>query len=370
MSESAVIAETSMSDSGPLTFYYILHYFKESAYLAYLWRNNMAEKENMTNLCKEALKILANKADPITLIQDAKEKAATRPGDMRGHNDEYGKKLGYPSFFHDFTEYKGWKIVQHNLTSHYALLDSDGIVRTKFYSPDLLKALIELAPNDEYEKKKKTMIIYHLVTNTKVDIYEDCEGLTVKEAYEKFPHSKDLASGFFTNNPFNELSLIPVEHYFANIVLNRDDECVVLLGKMGAKSVQITKFDGSKTKGGGKGEAGISEINARVGMSISNELQNFSELIVKFQGHVSDISPDILNNSVWFQNDSQMKSILEGRSSPNKITEYDMVTGITQKFNFDFTAAANVLHVAKASLEIEYEKATKQTRKFHVIFGE
>lgn len=339
----------------------------------------MAEKRNMTDLCKEALEKLADTGDPKTLIQDAKETAGKK--EKCAHklvsNNGYGQKLQYPGFFHDVTEYKGWKIVQHKLSFHYVLLDSDNIVYAKYLEPNwyasnfklFLEELISLAV--KYPRKKSSMIIYQLVTNKKVEANKDCEGLTVSEAYNRFPHSKDLAIGFFTVNPFNDLSLIPIQNYFANIALNQDDECVVLLGKIGARSVHITKFDESKTENTANVKAGFEKVNAHVGASISSELQNFSELIVKFEGHISDISPDILKNSVWFQNNSRMNAILEGRlSKNNKVNEWDMTTRITQTFNFDFTAAANVLGVIEASLKNEYEKATKQLRKFHVIFGE
>lgn len=140
---------------------------------------------------------------------------------------------------------------------------------------------------------------------------------------------------------------------------------------MGAKSVHITKSDESKTKDKFSGKSSfINVVNAHVGASIGSELQNFSELKVKFQVHVSDISPDILKNSVWFQNNGQMNAILKGRRSKSKLTEYDITTKIEQRFNFDFSAAANVLGVVEAELKNEYEKATKQERHFHVIFGE
>lgn len=327
----------------------------------------MAEK-NMVDLCKKALIKLADSKEPLILIEKAKEEAGEPNPNM-----DFGEKFSFQSFFHDVAGYKGWKIVQHKLSFHYVLLDSEEIVRVKYFNVStssfkhFLEALISL-PTDP---KPKTMIIYQLVTNKKVDVNKDCdEVLTVQEANKRFPHSKDLASGFFTDHPVDELALVPVQNYFTNIALNQDDERVVLLGKMGAKSVHITKSDESKTKGKFDGKAGFENVNAQVGVSISSELQNFSELMVKFEGRVSDISPDILKNSVWFQNNGQMNAILEGRLSKSKLTEYDMTTRIEQTFNFDFSAAANVLGVIAADLKIEYEKATKQIRKFHVIFGE
>jgi len=326
----------------------------------------MAEK-NMVDLCKEALIKLADSKEPLILIEKAKEKAGEPNPNM-----DVGEKFSFQSFFHVVVEYKGWKILQHKLSFHYVLVDPEDIVRVKYFNlstssfKHFLETLSPLAPPPSPPK----MIIYQLVTNKKVDVNKDCEVLTVLEANKRFPHSKDLASGFFTDHPVDELALVPVQNYFTNIALNQDDERVVLLGKMGAKSVHITKNDESKIKGKFDGKAGFENVNAQVGVSISSELQNFSELMVKFEGRVSDISPDILRNSVWFQNNGQMNAILEGRLSKNKVVEYDVTTRINQTFNFDFAAAANVLGVLKVSLENEYEKATKQSRRFHVIFGE
>ncbi|MDR1307424.1 MAG: hypothetical protein LBK74_07610 [Treponema sp.] len=65
-----------------------------------------------------------------------------------------------------------------------------------------------------------------------------------------------------------------------------------------------------------------------------------------------------------------MNAILEARLSKNKALEWEMTTRITQTFNFDFKAAANVLGVVEASLKNEFEKAAKQLRKFRVSFSE
>jgi len=139
---------------------------------------------------------------------------------------------------------------------------------------------------------------------------------------------------------------------------------------MGAKSVEITKIDESKESNTTELKGGYNKFTASVGASVISELQQLNKLIVKFEGRSSDISSDILKNSVWFQNDSQMNAILEGRLQKSKLTEYDITARIEQTFKFDFSAAANVLDMKVASLKKEYEKASKQTRKFHVIFGE
>jgi len=63
-------------------------------------------------------------------------------------------------------------------------------------------------------------------------------------------------------------------------------------------------------------------------------------------------------------------SFLDGRLSKSKMTKYEIITTIDQEYGFDFAAAAKVLGVAEVSLKNEYEKSSKQYRKFHVIFVE
>jgi len=336
----------------------------------------MAGRVNLANLCKEALKILADSDDPIKLIEDAKEEAGKEDPWSRKDvfvNDEYGEKLGFPGMFRDFIEYKGWKIIKHiTPLGHYVLIDSNSIVYAKYLGPNwrgknlqlFLELLISLAPI-----KEPTMIIYHVVTDEEEEIKGGCKRLTEENAYKKFPNSIDLGSGFFAIHPKDKKALVPLDKFFSKIAVNQQYECVELLCKMGAKSVHITTFDESKDKKGGQIKAGSKELNFEAGMSINSELEKFSELKVNFKG-ISDFTPDILEKSVWFKTNGEMKSILKMRLAKNTLIEQDVTTEVNETFKFDFKAAANVLGVVEADLKVDYEKATKQKKNFHVIFGE
>jgi len=343
----------------------------------------MAEERSMTDLCKEALIKIAESDEPLTFIQNAKE-AANKEAKKKWvgtavSDNTYGKKLPFAKSHHDVTDdvpaYKGWKIVQHNLMRHYVLLDRDGLVRAQHWEPSygrpffklFLEVLISLA--DKYPRKTKKKDIYQLVTDEKIEIKENCVGLTVTEARVKYPHSINLASGFFTEHPKDGQALVPVRNFFTNIASSKDDECKSLLGKMGAKSVEIITIDESKKTNTTELKGGNDKFNANAEMSVSNDMRDSSIQRVEFEVRSSDIPPDLLENSVWFKNDSRMKKILEMRLETNILKDYYIDTTIEEDYEFDFSAAAKVLGVAEVSLRNEYEKESKQYRKFHVIFG-
>ena len=346
----------------------------------------MGNEVNMKDLCSKALEAVADSSSPLILIKDAIEEAnkeaERRKVDPAASFFQWGDPLSMPGINDDVVgpaPYKGWRIVQSRVNKNYVLVDPEGKVRGQKWEPKgrnpnfqlFLEVLISLAHGPDYLPEPSSMIIYQLVANKELKIKKGCKGLTVSEARNRFPHSKDLASGFFTHHPVDEEALVPVENYFANIALNQDQECVVLLGKMGAKSVRIKKVDKSKERGEGELTAKTVFFDASVGGSIGNELLNYSELTVKFEGHRAGFSPDILRNSVWFRDNGQMNAILEGRlPKEGKLLKWDITQQIDKTFNFDFKAAANVLGILEGSLRAQYEKATKQLREFHVEFGE
>jgi hypothetical protein len=156
----------------------------------------MAGKRDIPiNLGEKALKAIVDSPNPIKLIQKAKKNTGGA-GD-----DNYGKPLSSPDSFTDVTGYKDWRIVQNNTFKNYALLDSDDIVRVKYFNfnwnsfRNFLEESIRLG-----EGSDESMIIYQVVTNKTVKTKEGCEVLTEAEAKERFPNSIDLASGFFLQN--------------------------------------------------------------------------------------------------------------------------------------------------------------------------
>ena len=335
----------------------------------------------MTDLCKEALIKLVDSNDPITLNQEAKEvanKTAKEQGLIRDvvSNWFYGQKLPLPEFHHPVTEYKGWKIVQHNTFHHYVMLDSDGKIRAQHWEPDwrnsnfkiFLEVLISLST--KYGNNNAIMNVFEIITGENSVERKGRTVLRLTEAEQKYPNTKNLAAGFYTNHPSDEKALTPIENYYTNLAINQDDERGVLLGKMGAKSVEIERINISKKEDESKGNANISVVKAEIGVSLARYFRESTHLRVEFEGNVVDIDKSMLEKSVWFRTDSEMQGILNLRldSTQNKVIDRCMESQISERFRFDFHVAANILNKNVVDIQNEYENATKIVRRFHVIF--
>ncbi|MDR1307423.1 MAG: hypothetical protein LBK74_07605 [Treponema sp.] len=147
--------------------------------------------KNMTELCKTALRIIVDSNDPTTLISKAMEEVSQ---DFLINN-----KIKPPEWDDVVTEYNGWKIVKGSCFEKlYTLVAPVRKVRVKHWQPNSFgpnfQAFLEnvIFLEGKYTDNMVSMIIYHLVINEKVKAKEGCERLTVSEAYNDFPHSKDL----------------------------------------------------------------------------------------------------------------------------------------------------------------------------------
>lgn len=106
-----------------------------------------------------------------------------------------------------------------------------------------------------------------------------------------------------------------------------------------------------------------------VNTDIAKEVANNKDLLVEFEGNIVDIQPDLLDNSLWFSDDSRLLSIFESRRfSPNKIESYTLKNTYTETFDFDFELAAKYL-VIDADLKAQYKSVSKRERLFEVRFS-
>ena len=85
------------------------------------------------------------------------------------------------------------------------------------------------------------MTIYHLYTGNDFVAKRDCKNLSFPEAKLRFPQTDNLAPGFWTSHPLNEQAIVPLSSYFGNLAIDKENECILLLGRMGAKYVHIKK---------------------------------------------------------------------------------------------------------------------------------
>jgi hypothetical protein len=195
------------------------------------------------------------------------------------------------------------------------------------------------------------------------------EYLSLEEANERYPRTNNLSVGTYTLHPRDSSRLTLLEHYHRNLALEKDDELIVLLGRMGAKRVRIIERDDKQNLGGGHVSTDTILMEGQVGGELGHRISQEKELIVLFEGHSVDIEEDLLRNSLWFAKDSRLNAIFESRRfQSNKIEEYTLRNTYTETFDFDFDFAMSNL-VFKVDLKTEYETISKKERLFHVEFG-
>lgn len=195
------------------------------------------------------------------------------------------------------------------------------------------------------------------------------EVLPLDVAKQTYPRTQSLSVGTFALHPFDSKRLTRLEHYHTNLAMEKDDELVVLLGKMGAKTVRIVEVDMEKKSSSGK--LGVEEVTTGVTgqFNVSQYTETGKELIVNFEGRDVETDPHLLNSSLWFSTDSKLSSILASRLfAPNKIASYTLKNTYTETFDFDFDLAVRYL-VVKADLKAEYSSLSKKERLFHVEFS-
>jgi hypothetical protein len=165
---------------------------------------------------------------------------------------------------------------------------------------------------------------------------------------------------------------VPLENFYSKIDKDQQNECLELLWKMGAKSIRIVTFDESKERKHGEGKVDSKTFGGHAGGSTAKEEQKYNEIAVSHgEGHSSELSPDVLKKSKWFDSNQDMEYILKMRlPKTGKLTEYKLTTEFNQKIYFDIDTAVNFLGKGGASLKADFEKVTNQKRELHIIFGE
>lgn len=213
------------------------------------------------------------------------------------------------------------------------------------------------------------MPFIQVVTDEDAVVNDECKKLLLEKARKMFPETATLTANIYTIHPCNKYALIPIEHFFTNLALDKDNECIVLLGKMGAKSVHISRSNSEAI--GGSTSSHVKGITHKVdvGVSVVKELSSEVDFVVEFSGR-SRVSPPpgLLLNSVWHKNDPQLSALLESRSGSNPVEKYRVSEKGMSYFNFDFKAAARILGIGEAAIQAEFQKEKEITRIFDVSF--
>jgi len=198
---------------------------------------------------------------------------------------------------------------------------------------------------------------------------ESVEIISLEAARDKYPRTRNLSIGTYTLHPRDSLRLTRLEHYHKNLALEKDDELIVLLGRMGAKSLRIMEIDTDQQSGSTKMGIDTVSVDVKGGANFSSKFEKNKDLLVTFEGNVVDIDSDLLEQSLWFSDDSKLLSIFESRRfNANKIEEYTLRNTYTETFDFDFRLAAQYL-VIQSDLQVEYQTISKKERFFHIEFG-
>ena len=258
-----------------------------------------------------------------------------------------------------------WWIEQNHMFGQYRLVGNPG--RKLYFSiKDEPKLKMVLAYIVIFGDTKQ----YYQVVSDDTDVPKiGCEVLSLPEATKIFPETMSLGEGIYAQHPYNRYALFPLNDFHARLAMNKATECIVLLGKMGAKSVRVSRMKGDKGDIGVGGGTSCKGYRAKVNAELANAMKSSMDFNVVFSGnsHI-DIPPTLLENSIWHKSDAHLNGILATMLSDNKPKEWSVVEEEQSDCGFNFKVAAGILGIAEAELKAKIEKVKQTQWKFHVVF--
>jgi hypothetical protein len=292
--------------------YDIIESFKSPGY----WRNNMAKNVD-SGLCKEIVSMLANIGGSAeTVITEAVNSCdfhIARPGWVT----QDGNKV----FWAKLAEDNGWIIEQHKGTKHIRLLNPQ-------------------------RKCEVSIMLEHKI------------------------------SEFFSKLLKIGTEELVINNYFSDLALNKEGEFIVLVGKMGAKFVHTIRIDDQNTRFGLDGTVShdggyhVQSFTVNIGAQVNNDLKNFKEYEVSFEGKSIDSSglKNLIQNSKWFKNDAEMNALVISLLDKN-VKSWKYKSSFSKDFKLDFSAAARSIGVGEANLKSAFEKRKGFYTEFTVQFS-
>ena len=224
----------------------------------------------------------------------------------------------------------------------------------------------------------------NVLTNIKADIeneicnHEKCQEciinnnpieLNLRTAEVIFPSSKNLSIGTYTLHPCDGKRLTRVESYHNSLALEKDDELIVILGKLGAKSVRIYESEEGDSSFNASVSADAILASGKSSGGTSTKFMKEMDLMAEYEGNRVAMDDNLLENSIWFKNDSHLNSILQSRlNKDNRILKYKLENTYTESFDFDFEVAAKFIKFG-GNLESDYKELRNRKRIFHVEFA-
>ena len=309
---------------------------------------------NISDLSKKAVSILARHEKPQYIVNKAID--ATRkemgvwiitPPWGNGTDPKY-KKFWSMVYRDAKDEDHDWWLEQNKMWGQYRLVGNPN--QSIYFSirdePKLRTVLAYVVAFGD------TKPFYQVIDGDNCVLENYCDMLPLSEARKMFPETMQLAEGIYAKHPCNQYALVPVADYHASLAMDKAIECVVLLGRMGAKSVHVLRTDGEKVDAGVGMGVSVNGINAAVNAALVNGMKSKMDMKVVFSGDSNvDIPKTLLANSTWHKLDSSLNGILQARLSENKLKEYSITEEEQYDYNFDFKAAASVLRIAEADLK-------------------
>ena len=330
------------------------------------------EAMNIPDLSKKAVSILARSEDSQYIVNKAihvcRQKGFTiiTPPWSKGTKPDYNKfwSIVYRA---EFDTNHDWWLEQNNVFGQYRLVGNPKMhIYFSINDEDKLKVLLSYIVIFGEAKP------FYWIEDGKSSIREDyCEVLSLPEAEAFFPETpvKMAEGGVYARHPCNPYALVPIENFHASLAMDKAVECVVLLGRMGAKSVRVSRMNGKKLDAGGGAGFAACGYNAKVNGELVSGMQSKMNMEVVFSGaSMDDVTPALLQNSIWHKSDKTLTAILEARVSDNSLKEWNIAEEEQSDYSFDFKAAASVLRIAEAELRAKFANVQQSQRTFHVVF--
>lgn len=166
---------------------------------------------------------------------------------------------------------------------------------------------------NEYKIKYKSMFKDAVKKSISNIIYKlKIEFITLDELLKLYPNTKNASIGTYTYHPLDSRSLSKLDGYHKDLAIEKDDELILLLQKMGAKKVKILEKDSSDQNNSGKVSGGNQKLRADMNIDNSNISSKQKELVVEFEGNSElEMNRDIFINSIWHKNNPQLNAIYE-----------------------------------------------------------
>ena len=239
-------------------------------------------------------------------------------------------------------------------------------------SPDKMAEAVATSTSKQCVELFRSLAIKQTANTLVEDLLsslETVEVISLGEARQVYSKTQNLSVGTYTLHPRDSSCLTRIEHYHKNLALEKDNELVVLLGRMGAKTLKISEIQARRREQEVEGKLASLSTSINSDIDLSKHLDKAKDLSAQFEGNKVDIDKDLLRDSLWFKDDSRLLSIFESRRfNSNRITEYTLRNTYTETFDFDFKLAAKHL-IVNIDLKAEYQALSRVERLFHVEFG-